>query len=273
MRLYEYNEGSRGKKVSDVEGLKILNKYCSKAWNHFLKTDDSLMRGMKMKGDYYHIDPKSSTRVSQNTVNYYTLILDSHPKWTKYPKRSKSLICTNVKRKALNYGTVYRVFPYDNSNMGMASMPDIWDSFEVFPSYLKLGMLNYALQELLSIFNLDDEFQTMKHFEEELDRLERELEDIEMEDMVWRDDNYDLANDLSDNGLFEFWRRSNEKPFYDWFMGLFDPKKNNFMVTKDITKVVNPAVSGNEVWTDGKCLMVGFQEAHYKKLEINKGWV
>lgn len=262
MRLYEFNAGSRGKKVSDEEGVKILEKYCSKSWSHFLKTGDSLLRGMSMKGDYYHIDPKSSTRTSQNTLNYYTLILDDIPAWSKYPKRSKSLICTNTRRKAINYGTVYRVFPYDNSNMGMASMPDIWDSFELFPSYLKLGMLNYALMDLFNIFNLDDDFRNMRQLADTLQELEIELMNIEMEDEVWRDDNYDLHNDLEDNSLFEFWRRSNEKPFYEWFLELFDPKKNNFIVTKDIAKVVKPQVSGNEVWTDGKCLMVGAQEAN-----------
>ena len=267
MRLYEFNQGSRGKTVDESEGMKILEKKCSKSWGLFMNKGLSLLRGMKMKGDYYHIDPSSSTRVSQNTENYYTFILDNSPLWSKYPKRSKSLICTNRKGKALSYGTVYRVFPYDNSNLAKAPYGDIWDSFtKTFPGYLGLGQVNYGLSDLFDIFNLENEFGSSRDFMDELQEVEFRLGDIDFDE--FDEDDGGLHEALSDNDLFEYWRKSGSKPFYEWFIERFKPEKNDFMRTTDIKKVVKQTNDGNEVWTDGKCMMVGFQAAHYKKVEL-----
>jgi hypothetical protein len=69
-----------------------------------------------------------SERSSQNSSNWYTLILDNHPKFKDFPKRSKSLICATKYKIADNYGggNVIAVIPFNSAKIGWINAPDIW---------------------------------------------------------------------------------------------------------------------------------------------------
>lgn len=75
------------------------------------------------------IDTTKSKRSSQNTGNWYTVILDNHPAYAEYPKRSQSLICTTRHSVAKTYGVskVMAIIPFDTAKIGWVNARDIWD--------------------------------------------------------------------------------------------------------------------------------------------------
>jgi len=132
MRLNSYiiKEG-RGRSVQEEHAVDFIKSHCKKALKVFLDTDKVIYRGMDFNGSYYHIDPKTGTRVSANTSNEYTLIMDNDPRWKEYPKRSKSLICTNYLR---DLGEETGVVEFDDMAMdGDATY------FEVVTNIYKVG--------------------------------------------------------------------------------------------------------------------------------------
>lgn len=100
MKLHELLEAAVGKlptfdKLEIEEAIHLLNKHCKNAlW--MLEENKSIYRGdvSNEKNSFTTIDTNLTTRKSQNTSNYYTMILDNHPEMKDFPKRSKSLICS-----------------------------------------------------------------------------------------------------------------------------------------------------------------------------------
>ena len=126
MRLLEYIETQRGKTISKIKAEELLNTKHSKAFN----SKTPIYRGVHGYGDYVYIDPSKakSPRVSANTYNYYTLIMDNSNVWKKYPKRSHSLICSTDERYASDFGDgeTYSIFPQNNASIGVCPGSDIW---------------------------------------------------------------------------------------------------------------------------------------------------
>lgn len=77
----------------------------------------------------YKAQMQFGQRVSANTENYYTLIVDHDPAWSDYPPRSASIICTNKMHVAGGYGTTYVVLPEGDPQIGVCSRADYWVSF------------------------------------------------------------------------------------------------------------------------------------------------
>ena len=90
--INEYKKVGRGKEISIDDALKLAPQYSQAiiATN----SDNSLfVRYRKGNEPIYYIDPKKGQpRVSKDTSNFYTLIMDNSKRWSKYPKRSQSLI-------------------------------------------------------------------------------------------------------------------------------------------------------------------------------------
>ena len=92
----------------------------------FLK-GSPIYRGLRNNISLYaFVEPEKYTRVSANTENYYTLMIDNSPNWEGYPKRSKSIICSSSKSGASGYGNVYRVIPKNGAKIGVCSSDDFW---------------------------------------------------------------------------------------------------------------------------------------------------
>ena len=78
-------------------------------------------------------DPSAGNRTSANTSNFYTVFFDTNQKNTAWPKRSKSLICTNSFKTARAFGeNVYEVFPFDDNNIGIVGEVDLWEAMIKF---------------------------------------------------------------------------------------------------------------------------------------------
>lgn len=246
MRFSEFilSEG-RGKSLDLDKCKDLLSKYCKKSYNYYITKNRAILRGVdSIYGDYAMIDPQSSSRKSANTWNYYTLMLDNDPRWKSYPKRSRSIICTTNFHKAKQYGHIYYVFPYDGSDIGVCPNDDIWDSFSYSTGNMTLGQMNRELRELFEDYSISSDDNNYNTFMKSLDKLSDVLEGgsgLGKKSFS----NYDMLERWDFQGRFK-----------DWYLKLFDPKANNFILTKEVSKVFTSGNANKEVWTDGKSIMI-----------------
>jgi len=109
--------------LAEEEVWKLLNKHCKDAIGQL-----PIVRGMNpFEKGYGLIHGAAGGRVSANTSNHYTVILDALlPK--EYPRRGKSIICANwANRKyAGGYGVPYAIVPYDGVTIGVCPDRDIF---------------------------------------------------------------------------------------------------------------------------------------------------
>jgi len=104
-----------------------------------LKTECSVALTSKIKiiryiqgaeGSILFGDSGKHTRISRNTKNYYTVLLDQIlPDWRPFPARSKSFICTSV-LKGQSITTDYTVYPVGDPLVGVCPSEDFWTSFQ-----------------------------------------------------------------------------------------------------------------------------------------------
>lgn len=133
----------------DQHQLAIFNKYKPQikfAARRFVNRK-AIYRGLNYEatGDaVVFFDPaaRATPRKSANTHNYYTLWIDNSAKWSNFPKRSYSLICSTSLATAEGYGESYVIIPTVDTTIGVCPQDDFWDSF-----HKPLG--NYQLNDFM----------------------------------------------------------------------------------------------------------------------------
>jgi hypothetical protein len=139
------------------EAIKVIKKNCSDSLWMF-KSKTSIWRGENDLNSFLGkdgvaiVDITKSERKSQNTSNWYTLIIDNHPRYKEYPKRNQSLICTNKIATTGPFGSPMAIIPFNNAKIGVVNAPDIWDKSVVFG-----GKRTY-------ISDINDYFDILKKF-------------------------------------------------------------------------------------------------------------
>jgi len=130
----------RGKKLSKEEAREIIMSKCKKTWRKFLTEQWWISRTTHSGRDEYSFmdTTKMPARMSRNTANYYTHIINKDPSWKGYPRRQ---IIGTAGYKFQASSNIYVYFPYDGSKIGICKDMDIWYSF---PNIRDLG-LSYAL--------------------------------------------------------------------------------------------------------------------------------
>lgn len=128
----EYNRS----KVLTVDEFKA---YMPKLELALAKTEQGhkIFRGSPNPYPILYNDPTSYERVSRNTSNELTLLM-SHvlPSWQSWPKRSRSLICSNHFGTASSYSRnqgAYIVLPLGDPDIAIVPGGDLWDSFKMYP--------------------------------------------------------------------------------------------------------------------------------------------
>lgn len=205
-----------------------------------------IYRGIKdLPYSFGYVDPSKHTRKSAHTQNYYTLILDNSPKWKRFPKRSKSIICSTDKRYAGDFGVVYNVIPFDGSIVGVCSKFDIWRSFRdslenvVGFSNASLedinGMLSYVYKSTVGGKLSESSFETLK---KQINKLPEAIINTRFEGDMF----------------FDEYQKSSFDTLYEFIEHLFDPTRNGFQtVVAPFSEFSN---QDREVWTEGPCLLV-----------------
>lgn len=129
MKFKGYLTEGRTSKISKDTALDLIKKNCGQITEIYKSGSLFITRDIwgDFKDKYGFVDPrKGQPRVSANTYNYYTLLIDDVlPAWKKYPKRSKSIICSLDD----TYVGKYLVFPFDRCKIGITQVKDFWWSF------------------------------------------------------------------------------------------------------------------------------------------------
>jgi hypothetical protein len=208
----------RTQKISEEDFYKKVKVECSdilKSYNN----RNFYYRGIKgFKEKFGFVKPSSFERESENTDNYYTLLMDNLPSWKNYPKRSKSIVFTNDIDTAVSYGNSYILFPKNGVKIAEASAEDIWYSFPK----LKRFEIN-----ILTTFN---------------ERLNHQISREKLKKPKTFQELKNLLSNINDPLHF-----NNEESWWDNIIPLFDPKDNGFTLLSP-KKPVGDKI--REFWSD-----------------------
>jgi len=170
MKFIKYLNEGRTKPIEHDDAVKLVTKNCRKNFHTLYIDKNPIYRGLPDNFNTAMIDSDGDwyPRKSRNTKNYMTLLMDNLPSWKKYPKRSKSIICSTSRSKAQGYGHNYHVIPYDNTNIGICSRSDVWFSFKSknLNGLDTVNVWNDELKETFEDFNIDtddNEWKKLKH--------------------------------------------------------------------------------------------------------------
>jgi hypothetical protein len=229
------NSFNRITTIINEEKYNEIFKLCCPNIN--LENDTPIFRATGLEEDFYLIDPRKMDRMSANTKNYYTLMIDNSEKWKDYPKRKHSVIC------ALNdsyLGNEYRVIPltkynnilinydidlFDLSKWGVCPEYDIWNSFGKEFKYIfkddekTLDVFNYDLSDLYTEIKNED----LNSFDFNI--FKSQLQSVKSTDVKKIIDvrNSDIYS--STYLLFYDFLEKNDFNLYDMMNYIFDPKK------------------------------------------------
>lgn len=255
----DYNKDSRAKtlKLSNEEIIKSIEQYSPKTIESFKHV--RIYRGIKSIAiDSKYVDPTQFIRQSANTSNFYTTLIDNLPSWSKYPKRSKSLVCSTDHHYAHGYGSTYLVIPMDGVPIGICYAEDFWSAFPYVESNMSgesMGTFNTFIFGILDALDVVEGLET-KSFNlkdsSDFGKLKKELNKLTASniDKVFRTGYY-----IDDE--FKKYIRKNIKSMsmIELLNKLLDPEKNKFDLIKSGQKFPSH-VENNEVWVGGKSLLL-----------------
>lgn len=216
---------------------------------------------------YRFTDPMAGApRVSRNTANYYTFILDKSPKWKKYPQRSRSIICGIGTRRGAHY-----VFIEDGAAIGICPFWDFWGGFQNSGILDMDYNFNRVIEEIAcktidQCDRFDDSFETMKMVLAKVDAKKKSAPERFrlLTDKIWKE---------SGRGWVKPYIYNTDIKFYDFLEEKLDPDLNNFKLAKAGDKL-----AGNrEIWSSGKAVLVrenyitDFLNEIDKKFTLRKG--
>lgn len=128
--------------VDNVElAMDIINEQCSDcAWMVTKKTpfwrgdtSDKFLTGVRQTG-FAVTDSSVTVRKSENTSNFYTVILDNIEGRSDFPKRSRSFIASTDQARAGAFGgwnrkeNLLALIPFNGTKIGFVNANDMWDT-------------------------------------------------------------------------------------------------------------------------------------------------
>ena len=250
MRLNNYLNEDRSKSLTMTQALDFLNEKCSTALRESDK-NNCIYRGVNSSYDAIVIDPKNvkNPRISANTTNYYTLLMDNSSSWKQYPKRSESIICSTDICNADSYGILYEIFPLDGAKIGVSSDVDLWDSFKNLN--IEMDTFNTILTYMLNIINKNGTLAFpkghMKNFDTSFSQLKSACKEF--------DSIFGLVPDWKEQtqGLYVHITKYMTKILKGYKGNLLNtlntklsPAKNGFK----LAKIGDTLPKNREVWTD-----------------------
>jgi len=238
-----YDSNHRGVTIDEKSAFKIFEKNCNV---YSLKYN--IHRGISHKGDFYMIDPTKSLRISRNTSNFYTLLMDNLPNWSKYPKRSKSIICTTNYGQSQNYGHSYTVLPFKDAKIGICPARDLWD----VDNGTVLN-INFFIKDIFHEANINFD-EKRENFEDLCNKL------MSVEGM--------LSKEIIATSFFETTnvKFKDDTSIIDNIQNVLDPGKLGFVYSTGNTYRDTDGDS-NEVWIEGKSLLIS--DSVYTKFMMN----
>jgi len=255
----------RTRSISKSAAVDTLNSKIS----HFGDLDNipKIFRGKENSPDYGYVSPSKFKRESAHTSNYYTLIIDNSDKWSEFPERSKSIVCSTSEERASEYGGIgsnipLRVFPEIGGKIGVCPQQDIFFSFKELISlgFKNLRDFNNVLEYLIEwIFypsekKLSESWPDLKHDLNEIGESQKFLDLYKGNDVFEKYPKSipSYAKKLIKKLSFEFF--PNYHSFYGMVEDIMDPNENGFEITSFKRGVSLP--KNREVWTSDDSLLI-----------------
>jgi hypothetical protein len=210
------------------------------------KQNKFIYRGIRsIDSDIVHVEPSKFIRRSANTSNYYTMIIDSLPEWSMFPKRSQSIICSTNCEYARGYGGGYSyvVLPVNGNKWGICPDNDIWGTKLYNIHIVKLNKIfdkyhlpdNNFAEFILELKKRYIDRWMREHFANELSNEESQFDDpVEAAPTAWNNCNGDVLKFISE---------------------LYNPTQAGFKIGT-ISTILNNDFDDNEVWTNGESYLV-----------------
>jgi len=265
-----YKKG-RSKDALWDEAFSVISKNCMMSAKAFISKKTRIFRGHPKNQSALIVDPtKGVARKSANTANYYTMVIDHSKRWAKYPKRSRSIICTNDIPSARAYGYCYAVFPYDGSKIGVCDGDDFWMSFRrTVASSGDIDTINSDITRILRICRKGNEksierakgSRFLKHLDLKWGAFKKRCN--EFDEWVKANGNlkgwyvWDLVTSEVNVEQGFNWLREYNGSLLNLLEDLYDPDKNNFEIIKP-GDAINAACV--ELWTDGKSVLINLEK-------------
>ena len=162
-------EDIKPKVLSLEEAVDTVITHCRS--NRGLYVKRAFYKGFKediLKGgeNYAIVDTRLTKRKSQNTPNFYTMILDDLAKENGFPLRSKSLVGSTSDSDADGYAGPYGLFamiPFDDAKVGFVNDTDMWDKFfRICGVSVSINEFSDGLHNVLDIS--DDSIDNIRDF-------------------------------------------------------------------------------------------------------------
>ena len=226
------------------KAIRFLNAKCKDSlW--MLQKNKPFYRGDSRlpAGSFLVVDSTKTTRMSQNTTNYYTVILDNIPSMIGFPKRSKSFICSSSIDTAEDFGgNVWVVIPTDSCKIGVVGESDLWRT------KVKFGERPVDIEDanrLFGVLNLKPDYESLKKFGEEVksgvhdDLLTRALERVHS-----FSPKYDFSSDF----------KNLKRNFIGTINKAYSPKITGLVACTPTTLSKN--LDDTEVWVEGELVFI-----------------
>jgi hypothetical protein len=253
----DYAEPRSKELECEDDAIAMIVAKCGKSLDRWLSQGGAYIE--RYVGDMYGMcrltDPtKGVPRVSRNTENYMTLVMDNASSWKGWPLRSRSVIATATPASRAVSHVTFHVFPFDGVKMGVCPESDVWPSFEK-----TLGggvqMWNSVLLMMFNEHKIKGVGGSWKGFVKALYKLRElraspEFSEMDYKKLVrgW------ISRMLDDDEKIE-----------KILSRELSPVKNKFKMVSAGDRL--PSYS-NEVWVGGKCVLVKGQNVLAKLEEL-----
>lgn len=245
------------KDLTVEEAINALNTHCKDAlW--MLHDNTPLWRGDNMlpsthRDFFMTVDTSATTRKSENTTNYYTVLFDNIPSMKDFPKRSKSFIGSVEKHRASGYGYIsnklFAMIPYDGVKIGIVGEQDMWDTdIVLFGNRDNVADLNRCWR---SVFNRTDIQSTKDVTYADFEKLS-EMLDAERDKVI------KIIADCFEISAFKIERELGKKTLLQYLDEAYGPRFTGFTCATTADKaIIEKAIDQeSEIWVSGKIIII-----------------
>ena len=227
------------------KAIRLLNAHCKNAlWmlheNRPIYRSDRKLTQVLSDTGVVSLDTRLSTRKSQNTSNFYTLILDNTPSRKDFPKRSKSLIASTRRSRAEDFSDeiVHAIIPYDDTKIGFVNLDDMWDTrIDIFGVRRQINTINKFFEEMVDENMIDHTWESFIKFDKDVDTIPS------------------LSRKF--NKIWNYGEEGTDKYPHNNFLESIDKAYSPDETGHTwVTASTMPHHSSSEVWVEGDCIIM-----------------